>query len=260
MSAVAIVQYDTREACKDGELVKENTQFCEASGYDHLFILGSLEELPPYWGKVLAVREVARSGRYDYVLFLDTDAVVMDHSLRVESLFEDDSCFVAGGPDGVNAGVYAIKCDDDGLAILEDWASRYKPSEWSFHPQEKTAKHQWKTTAGVWAGPGYEQHSLNEFVIPNHRSKVRNVGPDVFLHCDSIRTSQSAFNCFDFQVFVSAMRTAKIVHFCCNFGVLSCLRHKARAGEVVLFDAHQADTEAARKEGVRICLGEPPPR
>lgn len=256
----AVVQFDTRESARSSELVKQNTEFCQSAGYDHLFVSGTLEELPPYWAKVFAVRNVAASGRYDSILFLDTDAVVMDESLRMDDLFREGGHFVAGGPGKMNAGVFAVKCNRHGLAILEDWASCYDPSDWTFSPHKETAKLKWRTKGGEWAGPGYEQHALNEVVVRRHSGEISNLGVETFLHCDSVTEwNEAGTRIRAFQSFAAAMRVSKVVHFCCEFMYLAPMRHKIRAGKAVLFDAFSSDTEEAMKEGVRICLGEPPP-
>jgi predicted RNA-binding Zn-ribbon protein involved in translation (DUF1610 family) len=245
----AMIQFDTRDDHEFDELVSQNLQYCVAAGYDHKMFGGNDLDIPPYWAKVAVCDAVAESGEYDAILFVDTDAVVMDFGFRIEDVLSSHSMAVSGANGSANAGVFAIRCGDTGRSILKDWMSRYSRDDW-----DRTQSNEWSCKTCGWAGAAYEQGSLNDLVIPKFRESVVDVGWESFLHCDHLRERPNELYVPDFQRFVIAMRTAKVVHFCRAYKVLVPVRHKARLGLIALFDERSPNAEEAMKEAKRICL------
>lgn len=168
---VAIVCYDNRlekpnnKSYSDIMKLKErNEAYARMHNYDFIFFSkypGDQDCMPPYWLKVQIVADVLKSGKYDYVMWIDSDAYVVDTHVRIERLFEvfgRKNDFFAFGMDfapffaDFNAGVWIVKHTPLACQFLEKWLSKYPPTRW----YKKAG--QWKCK-GVWGGQYFEQGS-----------------------------------------------------------------------------------------------------
>ena len=246
---VCVLQFDDREGADENELVEQNVRYSREAGYSHEFVSRVEPLVPPYWGKVLACLGAAESGLYDAILFLDTDAAVMDFEFRVETLFGDASIFCSSGgrDDAKNAGVFAFRCPE-ALDLLNDWMDLYDPSRWTVADDGT-----W-SCSGEWAGPDYEQGALNKLLsLPKYADRAKDAGWRSFMHCDHHRIDGNALCVRDFQAFVAAMRQAQIVHFCRAYSSLIPHRWKAREGRLVLFDQHATDVGVEMEMAIDLC-------
>ena len=81
----------------------------------------------PAWNKIYSTLDLLRSGKYDYILFIDGDAVVIDITRSLFDLgFNDPNVLLHLGDDNqrekkfaVNTGVYLVKCDDLMITFFE---------------------------------------------------------------------------------------------------------------------------------------------
>lgn len=224
----AVIQYDTRDPTPYENLRRENVDYCRSRGYRYLLMIREHPVSPPWWDKLAAVATVLEEEKHDVVLFLDTDVAVMDRSLDLGEFLPAGKVFAAGAVESgdFNAGVFAVRGDDSGREFMQSWMSHYNPSAWS------TDTGMW-TCLGEWAGPDFEQYSLNKQMKESHGQVMHAYGPDVILHCDHFRT-QDEYCVEDIQKFVDAMSVAKIVHFCGGYRGLAELRHDCRTQRIVL--------------------------
>lgn len=221
----ALVQYDTRDPAPHAEMRAENRQYCESRGYGYAMLIREQQTAPPWWDKLAAVATVLEEEQHDVVLFLDTDAVVMDRSLDLTTFIPDGKVFAAGAIENgdMNAGVFAVRGDDDGRRFIDEWMSHYDKSKW------RAESDGWKPV-GEWAGESFEQHALNTRM---DRDLIHAYGPEVILHCDHFKT-QEGYCLRDIQDFVYGMSVSKIVHFCGGYCNLSEIRHDARTKRIIL--------------------------
>lgn len=254
-----VVQFDTREEEVHCELANQNREYAAQAGYAYEFIKGDIREINPFWGKVKACLKVAESGQYDRMLFLDSDAAVMDFGFRVEPTLSGQVLFAGSGTGGFNAGIFAMNLGDEGTAFLREWMGHYKQDAWWTNGKE------WKTT-GKWAGPDYEQGSLNMFVTPNYGSRTLDVGWKTFLHCDHHRTllrddphegGAKNLGLKELQLFARAMAGAKVVHFCGRYKFLIPFRWSAFEGRLVLFDDTADNKVEEMMKAMEICREAP---
>ena len=169
-----VVTYDNRPNERFVELSCEiNRMYCERQGYDYEYFsaVPYEDELPVYWLKVrLVMEEVLAAGpSIDWVMWIDSDAVFNKHEHRVEEFLAPD-VDVAMSADPIsrfNAGVFVIRTTDYGKAFAKEWMAAYDPAEW-----RRDANGKW-TTAGVWAGPAYEQGAFGALV--SSRFKAYNI-------------------------------------------------------------------------------------
>ena len=81
----------------------------------------------PAWNKIYSTLDLLRSGKYDYILFVDGDAVVIDITRNLFDLgFNDPNVLLHLGDDNqrekkfaVNTGVYLVKRDDLMITFFE---------------------------------------------------------------------------------------------------------------------------------------------
>ncbi len=249
-----IVQFDTRSPVPHLDLIRQNAAYAESRGYRHVLLSQDNAASPPYWGKVFACNAAAEDGGSEAILFLDTDSCVMDFSLDIESLLGGSIVAVADtGVWSLNAGTFAIRCNQDGLAFLREWSSMYDPSKWEL------TENGWQCDRCMWAGEFYEQGCLNRLAKDRGEPFVRRLGPEDVICCDHFRTERSILAdndamIADLQTFANAMQAAKIVHFCRYYGVLMDIRHKIRDGKAVLYDSSKNPTEDLLMEAMEKCL------
>ena len=176
-----VLQYDNRKITKQYDiLTKINQKYCSLYGYD--YILNTKEyNLPPYWIKVKLVMDLLNTNRYKGILWLDTDAVIDNFAISLESicvknksmyysyeLIEEDTRNIYSHL--FNAGVWFILNDATGKQIMNDWYKLYNPNKW------RNIKNKWlwadkkKNRRNGWAGIDFEQGSFNKAIIPKYKN------------------------------------------------------------------------------------------
>lgn len=177
---IVMVSYDDRDVPYVRDAFAMNRLYCERRGYTWVQRSGVPYDMPPYWAKVRLVQDVmAEHPACDYVVWIDSDAAVVEHAVR----WEDQ---LAGLPDGAmssdpfraepnnNAGVFAIRNSEQGRALLREWLAMYNPTAW-----QQSSSGAWACPGCDWAGIEYEQGSFakmlreakyNMSVMPPHVS------------------------------------------------------------------------------------------
>ena len=191
----AIVQYDDRPLSKAyQELVERNKHYCGRHNYEHAFINSGYEDLPPYWRKVRCVKDKLFTDKYKGILWLDTDAGVVQLDKTLDSLIEPNRDFYMSGDlygvykdsHSFNAGVWAVMNTPKGKEIMEHWMNTYDANQW------KKNNGKWSTTS-AWSGSTYEQGSFREKVLPvfldnlkildtNFLQGIKHDVPDMFIY------------------------------------------------------------------------------
>lgn len=120
------------ENVKYGKLSEEiNKKYCDDNGYTYYAekdtekLLDKLDNRSWTWYKPHLISEVMdKFEDCDYVLFLDIDAVLINHSRRIEEFIDDTSEIIMTedyGPSIVNAGVMLIKNSLFSKNFLKGW-------------------------------------------------------------------------------------------------------------------------------------------
>lgn len=172
MPKVAIVQFDNRS---DADLhpldllIARNALYCRKHGYHHAFLRSHDRDIPVYWLKCHLMEEFLSAG-FDIAVWLDTDAVIHDLEIPIESFFDGREIFVYSGDVPIwentspfNAGVFFCKggqCRE----LMQDWLSHYPADSW------EKRDNGWVCKDAVWAGPAYEQGCFVNHVLPRYRS------------------------------------------------------------------------------------------
>lgn len=116
-SHVVVFQYETRKENYLLALMKKNQEFCVNHGYRY-YCMSHAVPFPAYWVKVwIGLDLMITMNEGDILMWLDSDAVFVNPSTRIESLFDHlspSTVFLASAdphpwPSIFNAGVFAIK-------------------------------------------------------------------------------------------------------------------------------------------------------
>lgn len=175
----AIIQYDNRDlSLIDKDLCERNKRYAARHKYDYILLKDGYENYPPYWAKVVIMRDYLQ--KYDGVFWVDTDAAITAAETRIEELAANTKSFIMC-PDPpmwsspFNAGVWAVRNTETGRAIMDDWINIYKrvANQW------KRDGEKWSST-GTWAGDSYEQGSFAEHIWPKYNSHIAQLDWTVF--------------------------------------------------------------------------------
>ena len=168
-----IVQYDDRPPDEfDKEFIKRNKAYAKKHGYKYEFINTGYTDLPPYWRKVAIVKNFLDSDLYKGVMWLDTDAVIFNMNISLDSVGDSVKHFFkatnTGGNYIFNAGVWTVKNTRQGKQIMKNWLELYDASKWKHNGTK------WSTD-GAWAGDDYEQGSFAYKIDPQHKGNINTV-------------------------------------------------------------------------------------
>ena len=192
-SLACVSQYDDRPTAS--LLVLHTRRACELEpscayfGIDDLGRLGlnssMLPTWPAYWRKVAFAALVLQSGRCEFVIVLDADAVMgaagtswfrSELSARPEAamlLSGDPPCWPS--QKRFCAGVFALVASPLGMALTSAWLAAYPKGHWN-----RSTDGTWSCRSGPrskpcgWAGPEYEQDAFVQKVmdLPRYRESI----------------------------------------------------------------------------------------
>ncbi len=150
-----------------------NKAYCEKWNYEYRFIEHDINELPPYWLKVVDVRNALLSDKYDVVMYIDMDACVTQFETSIEqllALFNSKADIFIGEDINplkiANSGVFMFRNTPFSKSFIEMWKSACVSSEnervnacsaWVKEPGKK-----WQCPYCAWAGSEYEQGVFNQ--------------------------------------------------------------------------------------------------
>lgn len=99
------------------KIAKNRERYCEMHGYDLIRVSNaettweSGYERSPAWKKLTAIKEHLVSKKYDYVLYVDMDMVIMNPNIRLESLITSSNkdFILTEDWSGINTGIMIVK-------------------------------------------------------------------------------------------------------------------------------------------------------
>mmetsp|Transcript_22264 Transcript_22264/g.44661 ORF Transcript_22264/g.44661 Transcript_22264/m.44661 type:complete len:599 (+) Transcript_22264:37-1833(+) len=137
--------------------------------YESDVIAEALDKYPGYWAKVKIMLEESKRSSHDFVVVMDSDAVVSKHNYRFDQLkvFEDPrvmmvaskhpACIGRYNTDVLNAGVVVVRNSEEGRKVLERWMAYY--DDRASRQWQKNEHGVWGCEGCPWAGMFYEQGS-----------------------------------------------------------------------------------------------------
>ena len=78
---------------------------------------------PPSWSKILALKTLIKSREYDWIMWLDGDAVITNFGTRIESLIPKDPSIdflVTRDCNDINMGAFLLRASKSALLSLEE--------------------------------------------------------------------------------------------------------------------------------------------
>lgn len=111
MKIALVTMYD--ENCiRYAEISNESKRrYCELHGYDYVCYDKNLcPDKHPVWAKIPAILNII--DKYDYVFWVDADAIIANKNFKVETLFGEKDIYVSVDVKGINFGIFAVKNSD----------------------------------------------------------------------------------------------------------------------------------------------------
>lgn len=165
---IAIVSFDNRTGGGYIEDHDKNMQkYCNLWGYDYIRKYDKPDDISVYWYKVQLVRDVLSSNQYDYVMWIDTDAIISDYSRDLSDIITPyDKDIIVGSDksksqrlfDVANAGVFIIRNSEIGLQFMNDWLNEM--NTYCYKSGDKLR--------GIWAMSCYEQGKMNDLIYKKY--------------------------------------------------------------------------------------------
>lgn len=145
-----LVSYDSNYASMAEITVQNNIKrYCELHGYN--LVIDEQKEIDndrsPQWQKIKTSINLLKNNSFKWLLFLDTDCLIMNPNIKLESLLDDNYSFIVPqqsvkaednpitnieGIYNVITSQFLVKNDEFGLSILEEiWSTKGWPDEMS---------------------------------------------------------------------------------------------------------------------------------
>lgn len=108
--------------------------YCNKYGFHNKIIQGAAHDLqwPPSWVKIPLLRQALIEG-YDIAMWIDADAIILNDTIDVRDLIDDNIFYVSKDVNGINAGVMIWKnCQDaqDFLSKIDSMHEYYSHKWW----------------------------------------------------------------------------------------------------------------------------------
>lgn len=162
---------------------KINSLYCNKWGYTYIDVQHPIDKIPPYWLKTHVLFTFLMKYDYDYIMYLDYDAIFNDFNTSIESFLNfigNDYDFYIGKDVNptryINTGAYIVKNNDFTKKLISDWINMCFDENTNFdeniimkgHCEKwKFTNEKWDCGGCEWAGISYEQGSLNTLVTDN---------------------------------------------------------------------------------------------
>jgi len=145
---IAVVSLFTQEIVELAQYTLLNHKaYCDKHGYDYIVYQGRFSKRHPAWDKIKAVQEILPN--YDYVLWIDTDAIFIDFNQKLENFIiypeKYNGYFCKDPTNGIyaNTGVFLLKNCQWSVDLLEqtwnatsprlyDTYSKHAYNDWPF--------------------------------------------------------------------------------------------------------------------------------
>jgi len=171
MSKILIYQYESRKKNDVPNLfalMDLNRRKCINSHIDYKFYDTYHSNIPDYWVKVFLLRDLLMTNQYEYIIWLDSDAVLHNYNTnyfyqilpKCNYLMSFSPCLYNKI---FNAGVFIVS--RNALQLVNDWCALYDPSRWQYK------MNRWYSD-GEWAGETYEQGAFIKHIIPRYRNNL----------------------------------------------------------------------------------------
>ena len=161
VNKIAIVTFENRKGDEYIESHNKNIKsYCEKWNYDYLFYDICIHNV--YWCKMHYVLDALKSGKYDYVVWMDSDTIIKNLNISMDLIVNKYSSDIFVSIDGGTAfcaGVFIIKNSLIGISYIEDCINSQQKD--CIIKSENKLK-------GFWAGMCYEQGVMNTLIFDKY--------------------------------------------------------------------------------------------
>lgn len=187
----------SKDATMRLQFLADNQRRVAERGWEHDLRLTPYDaDMPPWWWKVFAIRELMQRDAQPaslLVLWMDTDAMLstcrMTDPLRLARCYPSSCMWIS--PDApqfhlapFNAGVFLVRGSPAGRRLMDAWCALYRPSHWTriineatppssetvvtgLERQPRGRRWRWQHIVGPWAGKAFEQAGRVR-CVPSH--------------------------------------------------------------------------------------------
>lgn len=123
VNKIAIITFENRKDFEYIDLHNKNiTEYCKKWNYNYLFYDQCVHNV--YWCKMYFILDALKSGKYDYVVWLDSDTIIKNPNISMDLIVNKYSSdiFVTlnNGFSAFCAGVFIIKNSAIGISYIEE--------------------------------------------------------------------------------------------------------------------------------------------
>jgi hypothetical protein len=203
---ILLVTYDDRSEIPFVIMHNKNLQnYVDQWGYEYKYYDQCIHNA--YWCKMFIVLEELNSGKYDYVMWLDSDTIIKNPNINIDDIVNSYSSDIFIGDHyevyamgGFNSGVFIIKNSDIGKQFLLDAITIYNNNKQDCVNSDGSLK-------GLFTGVCYEQSVMNMLIHKNYSKNtttlsdkfVRNSTKcydDVFIMHNCGANNENRLKCF----------------------------------------------------------------
>jgi hypothetical protein len=178
INKIAIITFENRKDAEYIDLHNKNVlEYCKKWNYDYLFYDKCIHNV--YWCKLYYVLDALKTKKYDYVMWMDSDAIIKNPDISVSQIVNKYSSdiFVSKSTFATFcAGVFIIKNSPIGISYIEECINKQSL---------KCNKENDDKLKGFWAGMCYEQGIMNSLII-NKFYKHTTCLPEYIIHNEKI--------------------------------------------------------------------------
>jgi hypothetical protein len=163
---------------------KNFQEYCNKHGYDYVRMHNEVinnQRVPVYWYKIQLVDKLLNSGKYCYVMWADSDSLVMNPEFKIEDIVSSGKDIYIGTDYGFptyNAGLFIIKNSETGRKFVKELL--LKLNDKSCFSEDYTK------IVGAWAGPCYEQGHMNKVIKERYRDNAEIISQKLFHNTPTI--------------------------------------------------------------------------
>lgn len=174
---IAILTLENRDVGYIDIHNKSLLRYCQKHDYDYIFKESYDSDLPIYWHKMLMIRDYLKY--YDYVMWLDSDTIICNYDIRIESILNQKYDVYIGRdhPAIVSniycAGIFMIKNSDIGRAYINDCIELYLNDDYCKTDGKPSLN-------GKYAGRCYEQGVINYMSKTKYRKNTLSMPDRIF--------------------------------------------------------------------------------
>jgi len=128
---IAVLQFYTNNISYGPYSEEINKKYCEEKGYTYICdkddskIRSISENRSLHWCKIKIVKEVLDTNNFDYILFLDADAIISNFNQNIEDFIDSDYNMIfaedIGSHSSMNTGVFLVKNSEWSKNFLNTW-------------------------------------------------------------------------------------------------------------------------------------------